>query len=165
MKRQTLQLVALMLGPAVALSCAYVRSSRSAANQNAQAVASSTPDIPFVPFCDLVRNPVAYDQKTIRVKAILSVGKDTRTLWDTDCDNKDSYVSGECFHPPEKTCEKISEALDKYRGGEKGRWLGGNTLVDVVCQFYANSENGQRHRLEMLEVKDAKAMDTIRHRP
>lgn len=163
MKRHTLLLLALIIG-AAALGCAYVRPPRVASDRKTQSVPSSTPDIPFVSFCDLVSSPVAYDQKIVRTKAIFSVGKDTETLWDTACDNKDSYVSGECFHPPEKTCETISAALDKYRGGEKGRWLGGNTLIDVVGHFYANTKDGRGHRLEMLEIMDAKAMDTARHR-
>ena len=124
----------------------------------------NSPDIPFVAFCDLVANPSLYNQKIIRTKAIYSVGKDVATLWDTACDNAGSSVSAECFHPPEKTCEKISQAIDKYRGDKNG-WLGRNTLIDVVGQFYTNGDEEQRrHRLELLEIKDAKPMDSVRHR-
>jgi hypothetical protein len=161
MKRNSIILRGLVLFAAVS-GCS--RSPRPGTNERAASSPVASAEIPFVPFCDLVANASAYDQKIIRTKAIYSVGKDVATLWDAGCDDVHSYASAECFHPPEKTCEKISEAIDKYRGDKNG-WLGRNTLIDVVGQFYANGDQDQRrHRLELLEIKDAKAMDSVRHR-
>ncbi len=121
---------------------------------------TTKPEVPFVAFCDLARNPALYDRRVIRTKAILSVGTDTRTLWASECEG--SYISGECFHPPEQTCEGLSAAIDKFRGGEKGGWMDAQTAVDVTGQFSAHGENGRGYELELLEVKDAKAVSARR---
>ena len=161
MTRNSTILLALVLFAAI---FGWSKEPRLGTNQIAASSPVGSPEIPFVPFCDLVANASLYDQKIIRTKAIYSVGKDVATLWDTACDDLRSYATAECFHPPEKTCEKISEAIDKYRGDKNG-WLGRNTLIDVVGRFYANGDQDQRrHRLELLEIKDAKAMDSVRHR-
>jgi hypothetical protein len=160
MKRNPTVLFACVVSAAI-LGCA--NAPRVATNLPASSPITS-PDVALVPFCDLVANAASYDQKIIRTKAVYSVGKDVATLWDPVCDNVKSYVTGECFHPPEKTCQKISEAIDKYRGDKNG-WLGHSTLIDVVGKFYANGDKGQRrHRLELLDIKDAKPMDSVRHR-
>jgi hypothetical protein len=161
MKRNSIGLLALVLFAAI-VGCS--KAPRVGTNPIAANSPVASPEIPFVPFCDLVANPSVYDQKIVRTKAIYSVGKDVAALWDTACDDMRSYATAECFHPPEKTCQKISGAIDKYRGDKNG-WLGGNTLIDVIGQFHANGDQDQRrHRLELLEVKDAKAMDSVRHR-
>lgn len=169
MKRNAVRLLVALLtfivgvGAAVAwLYFPHLRSSglRNETPSKESSQLSAEPEVPFVAFCDLVRNPNFYDQKIIRTKAILSVGTDTRTLWDSEC--RDSYVSGECFHPPDKTCEGIFTAIDKFRGGERGGWLYGHTAIDVIGQFYAHGENGRGYELEMLEIKDAKAVNSRR---
>jgi len=162
--RMTSKLTILLAGILLAAAFGCSKSLRPGTDARVATSPVASPEIPFVPFCDLVANAAAYDQKVIRTKAIYEVGKDVATLWDTGCDDVRSYATAACFHPPEKTCEKISLAIDKYRG-DKGGWLGRNTLIDVVGQFYANADELQhRSRLELIEIKDAKAMDSVRHR-
>src|SRR5262245_3827147 len=124
MKRVLLWPIAALLTFSLGLGAwSYIRHSRRSApaNENLRNKSSQTSEIPAVPvvsICELARNPELYDRRIIRTKAVLSVGKDLRTLSDSKCSN--TPIFGECFHPPEKTCEALSRSIDEFRGGKPG---------------------------------------------
>jgi hypothetical protein len=155
MKRIVLYFVTALLTFSLCVGVWSYFKTHTSSRQLNDVVSKSDPPTPFVSICELARNPELYDQKIIRTRAILSVGKDTRVLSDVGCRN--SAINAECFHPPEKTCEAISKSIDKLRGGKPGEWMDSPTSVDLIGQFFAQGEHRQPE-IELLEIKDAKAV-------
>lgn len=82
-----------------------------------------TPDslIPTVSFCELITNPLQYDQTMIRVRAILSIGYQWFTLSSQECANNHdtigvAYFEGNttCF-PPFPATEAEQQDLYKVK--------------------------------------------------
>jgi hypothetical protein len=151
-----------VLGIALVLTWLYLPQSRTLKQEKSGALVknSNTHDAtepPFVAFCDLVRNPTAYDKKIVRTKAILAAGTDARSLWSSDCDERDFWISEGSIADSDKNREKVFTAIDKFRGGKEGSWLFQNTEIDVVGQFFYDEDGSGRH-FEMLEVKGARAL-------
>jgi hypothetical protein len=109
-----------------------------------------------IAFCDLVRHPKLYDQKIVRVLAVYVTGIDSATLHNPSCDwdRDDAWVQARCS--PTESCGKVDDALKRLLPGQRGFI---RAKLDVVGRFYAFGEES-RHRLLMLDVKDAKPIES-----
>lgn len=55
----------------------------------------ATGEVPTVALCELLANPVAYDMKIVRVKAILVVNHGDRSLYDPSCIPREPIIGVE----------------------------------------------------------------------
>lgn len=55
-------------------------------------IASSVEKAPTVSFCDLIRDPEHYDQKTVRTEAVFFRNMENAVLYDRKCEGADMYV-------------------------------------------------------------------------
>jgi hypothetical protein len=104
----------------------------SARGQNTPA----TEDIPTVAFCDLLRHPELYDQKTVRVQAVYRYGFEWSELYCLSClESGRTWVDfGDLFNSSTKpkVAKKISD------GGDKGRTVN----IVAVGKFYGSGRHG-----------------------
>ena len=89
----------------------------------------SSNEIPTIPFCELLRNPKDYDQKTVRVMAIYRYGFEVSDLFCLDCEDEKliRLESGENF--TSRTERKI---LKKIKWTERGKTV----KVVAIGKFY-----------------------------
>jgi hypothetical protein len=62
-------------------------------------------DTPNVAYCDLIREPTAYDQKIVRVKVTYIVGFEASIMYDLTCGGKNTWVR---FEPVSETATNRS---------------------------------------------------------
>lgn len=113
-------------------------------------VRQSTPEIPTVAFCDLLRNPEFYDGKEVRFRAILSSGFEVSALSDPACDGKEEFLTWVEFDKSVYTSSK-PEVLEKFkkvfccRYVDDPEWIMKKTELLVMAVFHKQNDEGYGH--------------------
>lgn len=98
-------------------SCRYDNRPEFSAAQTLEGPSASA-DIPRVEFCELLRNPFAYEGQVIRIESTLGRFRDNVTFYDPGCVPRHPLVS--VLFSPSLEYETQSEAGEKLRQIMKG---------------------------------------------
>ncbi len=88
---------------------------------------TTSPTIPTVSYCELVRNPMRYDQTTVRVSSIHIVGFEWSYLMDDECLEQTWAI----LTPENPEC-----SVDMPTPSTPVDWRGGMRAVTVTGKFY-----------------------------
>ena len=120
--------------------------------QMASAKASLDPRVYSVPFCELVKNPVAYDRKLIQMDAVLVNDVDWAYVVSDACaDEKGVVAAIDAIEGNDKLIQassrdQIGPLLDRLL--REGRPLEIN--VEMMGRFYAGGRDGRGHQFAMI---------------
>jgi hypothetical protein len=119
-------------------------------------------DILTVDFCDLLRNPQAYDQKLVRTRAIYRYGgEDLSSLYCPDCVNvgsmRPTFADATCTKP--SVGEKLS--IQKHSDGTVrivivGQFDGKLSNIVIQCVERADFLTKDSHLPDRMSPKDRK---------
>lgn len=113
-------------------------------------VPQSTPAIPTVAFCDLLRNPELYHGKEVRFRAILSSGFEVSALSHPDCAGEEKFLTWVEFDRSVYSSSK-PEVLEKFREAfccryvDDPQWIMKRTDLLATGIFYKPNEEGYGH--------------------
>jgi hypothetical protein len=119
---------------------------------------SFDPKVYSVSFCELVKNPVSYDRKLIRMQAVFVNDVDWAYLASDACPDENGVVQAvDAIEPDDKLIEsksrdQIGPLLDKLI--REGRPL--EVKVEMLGRFYASSRDGRGHQFAIIANSNAR---------
>jgi hypothetical protein len=163
-----IQLTRILLAAVASVSC----SSSAVPNRPPlpPVVAALVDSAPTVSFCELVKHPELYQQKVIRIQAILHGDRENQMLYDSDCPDEDSF-SWVVFDPAYANTDEsikigLAEALRPKPPNMEGK-----ARVTAVGRFEGPNSNGFGHlngyrfQFSIMRIEQANEMATIVERP
>ena len=118
-----------------ALTSSFVQGQNSSSQQKS----STAMEIPTITFCEMIQRPEAYDNKTVRVKAIYRFGFEWSELYSIDCWSRENRTWVDFDESFESNSD--SKLTKKVEGnGDKGR-----TVAVVFVGKFHGSGGGYGH--------------------
>lgn len=115
---------------------------------------SAVTEVPTIAYCDLIRNPELYDQKTVRVRAIYRYGSEWSELYCLECLN-----AGQTWVDFDNSFKSRTPSSVVRKLGDNG-FKGRTVSIVAVGKFYGSSGgyghmNGYRFKFEVNSVENA----------
>lgn len=151
-----------LLGAVVFVAVVFAYSSPTCQRFAVNVSPPSLSEIPTVNFCDLLRNPEAYDQKVVRTRAIYRYGgEDLSNLYCPQClsvgSMRPTFADAACTKP--SVAEKLS--VQKHSDGTVrvvivGQFDGSLSNIVIQCVERADYITKDSHLPDRLSPKDRK---------
>ena len=120
---------------------------------------SFDPKIYSVPFCEVVKNPIPYDRKLVRMNAVFVNDVDWAYLASDACPDENGAVQAvDAVEPNDKLIESMSRdqigpLLDRLF--REGRPLEVN--AEMLGRFYAGGRDGRGHQFAIVTNSNARS--------
>jgi hypothetical protein len=145
--------------PTLVLLAAVLACSSSGANQ-AKAAHRAFDEIPTVAFCEMIRHPQFYFDKTLRLAATYRVGFETAYLKDEQCVASYRIKIGVGFvQSDDRQRDVIRRDVDKIMSGAYGNGRARVTVVGMLRNSPDKWFGGYRYRFDIMRFEDISRED------